>query len=88
MAITQVLVNFMSYSDGAFEILMKITDLCPTVSEYGVLYPDSTGLQTSLSDFYASVIHCCKLLVEETQRQGMLHILSTGATTTLTQIRI
>lgn len=61
----------MSYYDGAFELMMKITELCPAVSEYGALYPDSMALQKSLSDFYASVIDCCKRLVEETQRSGM-----------------
>ncbi|KAI7929418.1 hypothetical protein M9X92_001306 [Pyricularia oryzae] len=68
-----VLANFMSYYDGAFELMMKITELCPAVSEYGALYPDSMALQKSLSDFYASVIDCCKRLVEETQRSGFVH---------------
>ncbi|KAI6560168.1 hypothetical protein MCOR03_004459 [Pyricularia oryzae] len=68
-----VLANFMSYYDGAFVLMMKITELCPAVSEYGALYPDSMALQKSLSDFYASVIDCCKRLVEETQRSGFVH---------------
>ncbi|TLD28601.1 hypothetical protein PspLS_03930 [Pyricularia sp. CBS 133598] len=66
-----VIVNFMSYRDGAFE-LMRITELCPVVSEYRVLYPESK----SLSDFYASVIHCCKRLVEETQRGGVVQFVT------------
>ncbi|KAK7928425.1 Vegetative incompatibility protein HET-E-1 [Apiospora marii] len=71
MAMT-IFMNFMSYHDATFNLLMKLTELCPLVSEYRSLYPDSTRLQRSLSAFYASIIRCCQHLVELIQRHGYM----------------
>ncbi|KAK8074019.1 hypothetical protein PG994_004918 [Apiospora phragmitis] len=50
-----VLMNFMSFYGGTFKLLMKIAQLCPIVSEYRPLYPDSMLLRESLSAFFASI---------------------------------
>ncbi|KAH7024882.1 ankyrin repeat-containing domain protein [Microdochium trichocladiopsis] len=69
-----VITNFMSYNDGIFKLLMEITKFCPVASEYRSLYPDSTRLQKTLSNFYAAVIRCCRHLVQVMQRRGYMQV--------------
>lgn len=64
--------NYISHHDGAFELLRKITGLCPIMSEYRLLYPESTRLQQSLSTFYASIVRCCQHMVQVMQRRGKI----------------
>jgi hypothetical protein len=65
-----ILLNFASYYNATSNLLMKLGNLCPLIEEYRVLYPDSSRLQRSLSTFYASLISCCKHLVDVMQHTG------------------
>ncbi|KAH7303175.1 hypothetical protein B0I35DRAFT_455335 [Stachybotrys elegans] len=65
-----ILLNFVSYYNATSNLLMKLGNLCPLIEEYRVLYPDSSRLQRSLSTFNASLISCCKHLVDVMQHTG------------------
>ncbi|KAJ1335026.1 ankyrin repeat domain-containing protein 50 [Microdochium nivale] len=58
------IVNFASFNDGPVNLLSKIARLCPIISEYRPLYPESTKLRKSIASFYSSIIHCCKHIME------------------------
>ncbi|CRK34635.1 hypothetical protein BN1723_014880 [Verticillium longisporum] len=46
---------------------MAFSGQCPRFAEYQALYPGSTQLQKALCDFHASIIRCCKHVVEAMQ---------------------
>lgn len=60
--------NFVSYYDATSDLFMRLGRRCPLLSEYEALFPESTRLQKSIGDFYASIVHCCKHVVEMIQR--------------------
>jgi hypothetical protein len=47
---------------------MELSKQCPRFAEYQALYTTSTRLQKALCDFHASIIRCCKHVVEAIQR--------------------
>jgi DNA-binding transcriptional regulator GbsR (MarR family) len=47
---------------------MELSNQCPRFAEYQALYMTSTRLQKALCDFHASIIRCCKHVVEAIQR--------------------
>ncbi|KAH0551737.1 hypothetical protein GP486_007045, partial [Trichoglossum hirsutum] len=51
-------------------MFMNLRNHCPIYSEYQILYPSSTRLQTALCTFYATVVHFCKKALEVIQRKG------------------
>ncbi|KAH7010053.1 hypothetical protein EDB80DRAFT_714408 [Ilyonectria destructans] len=63
-----VVSNFVSYYDAVSDLFMNLGRLCPRFAEYQILYPNSTRLQKSLSDFHASIVCCCKHVVEAARR--------------------
>lgn len=46
---------------------------CPRFAEYQALYPTSVPLQKALCDFHASIVRCCKHVVEVMQRPCIKH---------------
>ncbi|KAI1275482.1 hypothetical protein F5Y07DRAFT_409313 [Xylaria sp. FL0933] len=64
----QIIVNLTSYFEATSELFMRLGHLCPLYGEYQALYPSSQRLQESLSNFHASVIRCCKHVVQATRR--------------------
>ncbi|KAI0198650.1 hypothetical protein F4808DRAFT_472619 [Astrocystis sublimbata] len=64
----QIAVNYTSYYEAITEWLMELGHHCPLFTEYGTLYRSSKQLQDSLSSFQASIIRCCKHIVEVIQR--------------------
>lgn len=64
----QVVSNFVSYYDAVSDLFMNLGRLCPRFAEYQILYPNSTRLQKSLSNFHASIVNCCKHVVEAARR--------------------
>ncbi|KAI1076442.1 hypothetical protein F5B20DRAFT_572881 [Whalleya microplaca] len=63
-----VLLNYTSYYGAASELFMRLGKLCPVFTEYQILFPTSTRLQQSLSNFYASIVCCCKHIIEVIRR--------------------
>ncbi|KAI0975505.1 hypothetical protein F4678DRAFT_456857 [Xylaria arbuscula] len=64
----QIIVNYTSYFEATSELFMRLGHLCPLYVEYQALYPSSQRLQESLSNFHASVVRCCKHVIQATQR--------------------
>ncbi|KAI0803901.1 hypothetical protein GGR55DRAFT_691487 [Xylaria sp. FL0064] len=64
----QIIVNLTSYFEATSELFMRLGHLCPLYAEYQALYPSSQRLQESLSNFHASIIRCCKHVVQATRR--------------------
>lgn len=60
--------NFTSYFEAFTSILLGIEKTRPRFEEYRALFPDSTGLQKALCEFYASIIRCCTRLITITRR--------------------
>jgi len=48
---------------------MSFNKLCPRFDDYQILYPQSTRLQASLCEFYASIVRCCKQSLQMNQRR-------------------
>ncbi|KAH8667894.1 hypothetical protein BGZ61DRAFT_498355 [Ilyonectria robusta] len=63
-----VVSNFVSYYDAVSDLFMDLGRLCPRFAEYQILYPNSARLQKSLSNFHASIVNCCKHVVEAARR--------------------
>ncbi|KAI0439897.1 hypothetical protein F4803DRAFT_529395 [Xylaria telfairii] len=64
----QIVLNYTSYYEAISGLFLKLGQLCPLFAEYGALYPSSKQLQKSLSDFHASIVRCCKHVIEAIQR--------------------
>ncbi|KAJ9148557.1 hypothetical protein NKR23_g4905 [Pleurostoma richardsiae] len=60
--------NFASYYEAVARLFIDLGSLCPRFTEYQALYPTSLRLQRVLCDFHASIIRCCKHLVEAMRR--------------------
>ncbi len=64
----QVVVNFVSYYEAVAKLFIDLGNLCPRFAEYQALYANSARLQKALCNFHASIVRCCKHLVEALQR--------------------
>ncbi len=53
-----------SYYDKLSEWFMKLGTLCPRLSEWQNLFPNSVALQKALDAFYATVIQFCTRAVQ------------------------
>ncbi|KAI0111099.1 hypothetical protein GGR51DRAFT_547299 [Nemania sp. FL0031] len=71
----QIILNYTSYYEAISSLFMHIGHLCPLFVEYGTLYSTSTRLQASLSDFHASIVRCCKHVIEAIQRPWQYQVL-------------
>ncbi|KAH8893514.1 hypothetical protein GQ53DRAFT_780886 [Thozetella sp. PMI_491] len=63
-----LIVNFASYYEAVAKLFMEFGHLCPRFAEYQALYPNSARLQKTLCDFHASLVRCCKHVIEAIQR--------------------
>ncbi|KAF4918219.1 Ankyrin repeat domain-containing protein 29 [Colletotrichum viniferum] len=70
----QVVLNFASYYERVSDLFMQFSRDCPRFAEYQALFPNSPGLQKAVCDFNASIIHCCKHVVEAIQRPWQTHL--------------
>ncbi|KAF6525751.1 hypothetical protein HZS61_011546 [Fusarium oxysporum f. sp. conglutinans] len=59
-----IAVNYTSYFEALSVLFMELSKQCPRFAEYQALYMTSTRLQKALCDFHASIIRCCKHVVE------------------------
>ncbi|KAF6807606.1 hypothetical protein CSOJ01_08047 [Colletotrichum sojae] len=64
----QVVLNFTSYYERISDLFMQFGRDCPRFADYQALFPDSLELQRAVRDFNASIISCCKHLVEALQQ--------------------
>ncbi|KAF6827102.1 ankyrin repeat-containing protein [Colletotrichum plurivorum] len=64
----QIVLNFTSYYERISDLFMQFGRDCPRFADDQALFPDSTGLQKAICDFNASIIRCCKHLVEALRR--------------------
>ncbi|KAI1358385.1 hypothetical protein F5Y08DRAFT_321942 [Xylaria arbuscula] len=71
----QIIVNYTSYYEAVCGLFMQIGQFCPVFDEYALLYADCEQLQNSLSDFHASIIRCCKHIVEALNRPWFTKVL-------------
>ncbi|CAI0650533.1 unnamed protein product [Colletotrichum noveboracense] len=70
----QVVLNFASYYERVSDLFMQFSRDCPRFAEYQALFPNSPGLQKAVCDFNASIIYCCKHVVEAIQRPWQTHL--------------
>ncbi|KAK2065488.1 hypothetical protein LY76DRAFT_611434 [Colletotrichum caudatum] len=70
----QVILNFSSYYDRVSDLFMQFAKDCPRFAEYQALFPSSLGLQKAVCDFNASIICCCRHVVEVMQRPWQTHL--------------
>ncbi|KAL5585649.1 hypothetical protein FOVSG1_013341 [Fusarium oxysporum f. sp. vasinfectum] len=63
-----VAANYTSYFEALSVLFMDLSKQYPRFAEYQALYTTSTRLQKALCDFHASIIRCCKYVVEAIQR--------------------
>ncbi|KAK7917534.1 Ankyrin repeat protein [Apiospora marii] len=63
-----VAANVASYYQATSDLFMKLGRMCPLFADYQALYPDSIRLQKALIEFHASIIRCCKHVVQTVQR--------------------
>jgi hypothetical protein len=54
---------------------MCFSNYCPRFAEYQALYPASTRLQKALCDFHASIIRCCKHVLEIIRSDWKNHLI-------------
>ncbi|VUC25161.1 unnamed protein product [Clonostachys rosea] len=66
--------NYTSYFDQVSNLLMSMSRDYPTFEDYRILFPTSTKLQEAICNFHASVIDCCKHLIEVLRRTWMQSI--------------
>ncbi|EQB44797.1 hypothetical protein CGLO_16412 [Colletotrichum gloeosporioides Cg-14] len=69
-----VVLNFASYYERVSDLFMQFARDCPRFAEYQALFPNSPGLQKAICDFNASIIYCCKHVVEAIQRPWQTHL--------------
>lgn len=60
-----------TYYETFSEILLKIGRHCPSSQVYYRVYRNSSTLERSLCNFFASLIQCCKQVVEAVRRARM-----------------
>ncbi|KAK2017339.1 hypothetical protein LZ32DRAFT_23759 [Colletotrichum eremochloae] len=70
----QVVLNFSSYYERVSDLFMQFAKDCPRFAEYQALFPSSPGLQKAVCDFNASIISCCRHVVEVIQRPWQTHL--------------
>ena len=56
--------NYVSYFEKLSGLFMQLGRSCPRLAEFGTLYKTSIGLQRSLCEYYAVVVHLCKSVIE------------------------
>ncbi|KAK8023696.1 Vegetative incompatibility protein HET-E-1 [Apiospora rasikravindrae] len=67
--------NITSYYQPTSDLFMRLGRLCPLFADYQALYPDSVRLQKALVDFHASIIRCCRHVMQVLRRPLHQHIL-------------
>ncbi|KAF6805667.1 ankyrin repeat-containing protein, partial [Colletotrichum plurivorum] len=70
----QVVLNFTSYYERVSDLFMQLAKDCPRFAEYQALFPNSAAVQKAICDFNASIIRCCKHVVEAVQRPWHTHL--------------
>ncbi|KAK8070548.1 hypothetical protein PG997_010751 [Apiospora hydei] len=70
-----VAANVASYYQATSDLFMRLGRLCPLFADYQSLYPGSVRLQKALVDFHASIIRCCRHVMQVLQRPLHQHIL-------------
>ncbi len=65
-----------SYYGKLSEWFMKLGTLCPRLSEWQSLFPNSAALQKVLDAFYATVIQFCRRAVQVLGRTGKRKIVT------------
>ncbi|KAF6787047.1 ankyrin repeat-containing protein [Colletotrichum sojae] len=70
----QVVLNFTSYYERVSDLFMQLAKDCPRFAEYQALFPNSAEVQKAICDFNASIIRCCKHMVEAVQRPWHTHL--------------
>ncbi|KAF4873482.1 Ankyrin repeat and KH domain-containing protein 1 [Colletotrichum siamense] len=70
----QVVLNFASYYERVSDLFMQFSRDCPRFAEYQALFPNSPGLQKAVCDFNASIIYCCKHVIQAIQRPWQTHL--------------
>ncbi|KAK8005007.1 hypothetical protein PG990_011044 [Apiospora arundinis] len=69
VSLTMVLcANFTSYYDVTSRLFMKLGRLCPLYADYQALYPASQRIRKALVDFHASIVRCCRHVVQTVKR--------------------
>ncbi|MCJ1248752.1 hypothetical protein MMC30_005971 [Trapelia coarctata] len=68
--------NFSSYFDKLTALFMDIGRSCPRYSDFGSLYPSSSGLQTALCEYYAVVIQLCRQAILSTRKHFLSQLSS------------
>ena len=68
--------NVASYFDKITSMLMNLSRSCPTYQQFGLLYRDSTNLQSALCEYYAVIIRLCSKIVHVKERTGLEQVLS------------
>jgi hypothetical protein len=63
-----VVVNYASHYEALSKLFMDLGQTCPHFEQYQALFPSSSGVQSSLSKFHASIISCCQHVVEAVRR--------------------
>ncbi|KAI0514613.1 hypothetical protein F5B22DRAFT_224871 [Xylaria bambusicola] len=70
----QIILNYTSYYEAVCGLFMQIGQFCPVFDEYALLYVDCKPLQKSLSDFHASIVRCCKHIIEALNRPWLTQV--------------
>ncbi|KAI0545445.1 hypothetical protein F4679DRAFT_462080 [Xylaria curta] len=76
----QIVLNYTSYYEAISSLFLQLGHLCPLFAEYGALYPSSKQLQKTVSDFHASIVRCCKHVIEAIRRPCINRTFSLQAT--------
>jgi hypothetical protein len=63
-----VVINYTSHYEALSELFMELGQICPHFERYQALFPSSSGVQSALSKFHASIIRCCQHVVEAVRR--------------------
>ncbi|KAI0107738.1 hypothetical protein GGR51DRAFT_514909 [Nemania sp. FL0031] len=63
-----VVLNVTSCYEALSKLFLDLGKICPIFRDYSALYPTSKKLQQSLSEFHASIIICCKHVIEFARR--------------------
>ena len=64
----QIACGFSSYIDSVSSLYMSIGRTCSRYQDFGLLYPDSTGLQKAQCEYFTIVVELCKRTVLFTRR--------------------
>ncbi|KAI3324596.1 hypothetical protein HD806DRAFT_493050 [Xylariaceae sp. AK1471] len=63
-----VVTNFLTYYEEVSKAFINFDKWSPRFSEYKLLFPSSIRLQAAICEFHASIIRCCKQVVQMLQR--------------------